>query len=139
MEIIYSSTDGLRNCFILQRAVRGILFSSIEKLREFFYSSTNLCLRKLWCVELNFLILLIVFIHEVCDKMSNRNIHDPNEHNWEFLSRLWDAMKWRGDGKCYCPCTQCMGFKRRIIKITTTRKHCREHGHAEGGMNIVHL
>ena len=26
-------------------------------------------------------ILLIVFIHEFCDKMSNRNIPNPNEHN----------------------------------------------------------
>ena len=64
--------------------------------------------------------------------MSNSNIPDPNEQNRHLLSRLCDAVKRRGDGKCYCPCSQCRGFKRRIIVITKTRKHCREHGHTEG-------
>ena len=80
-----------------------------------------------------FLRLSIVFIHEVCDKMSNRNIIDRNENNQHFLARLWDATKRMGDGKCYCPCTQCRGFKRRRILISTATKHCKEHGHAEGG------
>ena len=84
-------------------------------------------------MELDFLILLIVLIHEFCDKISNKNILDPNANNREFLARLWDAAKRRGDGKCYCPCTQCRGFKRRRILISTATKHCREHGHAEGG------
>ena len=75
----------------------------------------------------------IVFIHEVCDKMSNRNILDPNENNRQLLARIWDAAKQRGDGKFYCPCTQCRGFKRRRILISTATKHYREHGHAEGG------
>ena len=47
----------------------------------------------------------IVFIHEVCDKMSNRNNPDPNEHNRQLLAKLYDAAEQRGDGKCYCPCT----------------------------------
>ena len=84
-------------------------------------------------MELDFLRLSIVFIHEVCDKMSNRNILDPNEHNRQMLARLWDAMKRRDDGKCYCPCIQCKGFNRRRKLIATTTKHCREHGHTEGG------
>ena len=63
--------------------------------------------------------------------MSNRNIPDPNENNRQFLSRVWDAAKQRGDAKCYCPCTQCRGFKRRIILISIATKHCREHGHVE--------
>ena len=75
----------------------------------------------------------IVFIHEVCVKLSNRNIPDPNEKNRKFLARLRDAAKLRGDGKCYCLCIQCWGFKRRIILIATTTKHCSEHGHVEGG------
>ena len=83
--------------------------------------------------NLIFLRYSIVFIHKFCDKMSSRNIPDPNEHNQQLLARLWDATKWRVDGKCYCPCTQCRGFKRRMILISTTTKHCREHGHAEGG------
>ena len=81
-------------------------------------------------MEVDFLRLSIVFIHEVCDKMSNRNILDPNENNPQFLARLWDAAKRRGDGKFYCPCSQCRGFKRRRILIATSTKHCREHGHA---------
>ena len=38
-------------------------------------------------MELYFLRLLIVFIHEVCDKMSNRNNPDPNEHNRQLLAK----------------------------------------------------
>ena len=142
--------DGLRKLFIPLHMVSGIVlffngrlwesfFSSIYNLQDFFYSSTNLHLRKLWCVELYFLILSIVFIHEFCDKISNRNIPDPNEHNRQLLARLWDVAKRRGGGKCYCPCNQCRGFKRRRILISTTTKHCGEHGHAKGGTNIFHL
>ena len=66
--------------------------------------------------------------------MSNRlNILDPNEDNRQLLARLWDAVKRRGDGKCYCQCTQCKGFKSRIILISISTQHCREHGHTEGG------
>ena len=65
--------------------------------------------------------------------MSNSNILDPNEQNRQLLARLWDAAKIRGDGKCYCPCSQCKGFNRRKIKTTKARKHCREHGHVEEG------
>ena len=84
-------------------------------------------------MELHFLRQPVIFIHEVCDKMSNRNIPDPNEYNRQLLGRLWDAAKRRGDGKCYFLCTQCRGFKRRRILISIATKHCREHGHAEGG------
>ena len=84
-------------------------------------------------MELDFLIFSIVFIHEVCDKMSNINNPDPNEHNRQLLAKLWDAVKRRGDCKCYCSCTQCRGFKRRIILISSATKHYREHGHAGGG------
>ena len=83
-------------------------------------------------MELDFL-TSIIFIQALYEKISNRNIHDPDEHNRQFIARLWDGLKRMRDGKCYCPCSQCRGFKRRIIKITTTIKHCREHGHAEGG------
>ena len=121
-ELFYSSTGGCGN-----------FFSSTDSLLGIFYSSTSLRLTKCWCTELDFLIQPVIFIHEVCDKMSNRNIPDPNENNRQLLARLWDTAKWRGYGKCYCPCTQCRGFKRRRILITTTTKHCKEHGHAEGG------
>ena len=138
------ATDNLRKLFIPQRTVWGIVlffdgrfvelfFSSTNNLPRIFYSSTSLCLTKCWCVELVFLRQPVIFINEVCDKMSNRNIPDPNEDNRQLLARLWDAAKWRGDGKCYCPCTQCRGFKRRRILISIVTKHCKEHGHAEGG------
>ena len=85
-------------------------------------------------MELDFLRQPVIFINEVYDKMSNRlNIPDPNEDNRQLLARLWDVVKWRGDGKCYCPCTQCRGFKRRRKLISIATKHCTEHGHAEGG------
>ena len=71
--------------------------------------------------------------------MSNSNIPDPDEQNRKLLARLWDELKRNGYGKCYCPFIQCRGFKRRRIKITTIRKHCRGPEHAKGGMNIVHL
>ena len=44
--------------------------------------------------------------------LSNRlNIMDPNEDNRQLLARLWYAVKRRGDGKCYCPCTQCRDLR----------------------------
>jgi hypothetical protein len=49
------------------------------------------------------------------------------------LARLRVALEVRGNGKCYCPCYDCRGLKNRILLITTTQKHCREKGHAEGG------
>ena len=82
-------------------------------------------------MEHDFLRQPVVFINEFCDKMSNRNIPDPNEDNRQLLARL--ILKRRGDGKCYCLCTQCRGFKRRRVLISIATKHCREHGHAEGG------
>ena len=68
-------------------------------------------------MELDFLRQPVIFINGVCDKMSNRlNIPDPNKlDNRQLLARLWDATKRRGDGKCYCPCNQGRGFKRRRI------------------------
>ena len=89
-----------RNCFILQRAVVGIFFSLTDNLSGIFYSSISLHLKKCLCVELDFLRQPVIFINEVCDKMSNRlNILDPNEDNQQLLARLWDATKQRGDGK----------------------------------------
>ena len=122
MYLFYSSIHSLQisfNCLI-------------DGLHKLFYSLRN-SLWKYWWVELDFLRLLIVFIQDFCEKISNRNIPDPNEQNWQFLSRLWDAEKIRGDGKCYCQCSQCRGFNRRIILITKATKQCREHGHDEEG------
>ena len=73
-----------------------------------------------------------VFIQALCEKMSNNNIPDLDEQKRQLLARLWDGLKRKGDGKCYCPCSQCRGFKMRRIKIATSRKHCREHGHVVG-------
>ena len=132
-----------RNCFILQWAVVGIFFFIDRQFAGNFlffdFSPFDKTLMHGWCMELDFLRQLVIFINEVYDKMSNRlNILDPNEDNRQLLARLWDVAKRRGDGKCYCSCTQCMGFKRRRILISTTTKHCREHV-LRGGMSIVHL
>ena len=94
---VVKATDDLRKLFVPWRTflgivlffngwLREIVFSSTNNLQDFFYSSTNLRLRKLWCMELDFLIFLILFIHGVCDKMSNRNIPNPNEQNRQLLS-----------------------------------------------------
>ena len=49
------------------------------------------------------------------------------------LARLRVELEVRGDGKYYCPFYDCRGLKNRRLLITTTQKHCREKGHAEGG------
>ena len=78
-------TDSLQKLFIPWQTIWGIViffngklqeifFSLTNSLQEYFFSSKNLCLRKLWCMELEFLTFLIVFIHEFCNKMSNRKI-----------------------------------------------------------------
>ena len=64
--------------------------------------------------------------------MPRNNVPDQ-EQNRQLLARLWDGVKRRGDGKCYCPCKMCKGLKTRRYLITTTEQHCRQHGHIEGG------
>jgi hypothetical protein len=49
------------------------------------------------------------------------------------LAQFRVTLEVRGDGKCYFPCYDCRGLQRRRILITTTERHCREKGHAEGG------
>ena len=53
--------------------------------------------------------------------------------NARKLAHFRAALEVRGDGKCYFPCSDCMGLQRRRILITTTERHCREKGHAERG------
>lgn len=60
------------------------------------------------------------------------------EQNEETITRLWATLKRKGDGKCYCPCNNCKGLKMRRLLITIAKKHCRQHGHVEGGMIIIH-
>ena len=62
-------------------------------------------------MELDFLRQPVVFINEVCDKISNKNIPDPNEDNRQLLARLWDAAKRRGDGVEIQACS-------RLISLT---------------------
>jgi hypothetical protein len=49
------------------------------------------------------------------------------------LAQLRVTLEARGDGKCCCPCYDCRGLQRRRLLITTTKRHFREKGHAEGG------
>jgi hypothetical protein len=53
--------------------------------------------------------------------------------NDKKLARLRETLEVRGNGKCYFPCYDYRGFQNRIFFITTTQRHCREKGHAEGG------
>ena len=53
--------------------------------------------------------------------------------NARNLARFRVTLEARGDGKCYCPCSNCRGLQRRRILGTTAESHCREKGHAEGG------
>lgn len=55
------------------------------------------------------------------------------EQNNEIIARLWSNLKRKGDGKCYCPCQICKGLKTRRLLIKIAKKHCRQHGHIEGG------
>jgi hypothetical protein len=43
------------------------------------------------------------------------------------------ALEALGDRKCYFPCKICRGYNRRRLLIKTTKRHCREYGHLEGG------
>jgi hypothetical protein len=49
------------------------------------------------------------------------------------LAQLREGLEARGDEKCYFPCYDCRGLQNRRLLITTSQKHCREKGHAEGG------
>ena len=71
--------------------------------------------------------------------LEHNNIPDPYDQNHESLARLWNGLKINGDRKCYCTCSQCKGFKRRRIQITTMKRHCRKYGHAERGHHYHRL
>ena len=65
--------------------------------------------------------------------MSHNNIPDTEDQNQELLSILWAIVKIKGDGKCYCSCSEHRVFKMRRINIETTKTHSWKHGHVEGG------
>ena len=86
VKIICSSADVFKNSFILQQAVVGIFFFIDRQFARNFlffnFSPFDETLMCGWCVELDFLRQLIIFINEFYDKMSNiLNIPDPNEDN----------------------------------------------------------
>lgn len=56
----------------------------------------------------------------------------PKE-NERRLTRLRLELEKKGDGKCYFPCTRWKALSTRILLISTTKKHCREHGNAKVG------
>jgi hypothetical protein len=65
-----------------------------------------------------------------CNYSMHTSNHEKPSHNHPKLPDI-------GDGRCYFPCKKCKGIKRRRINRSTTRKHCLEHGHLEGGTNIT--
>ena len=62
-------------------------------------------------------------------------------YNWEENNKRYfefkEALEVKDNGKCYFPCNDCRGLKTRRILGTSVEKHCKEKGHAEGGLNIV--
>ena len=57
----------------------------------------------------------------------------------ETIARLWSNLQRKGDVKCYCPCKMCKGLKTQRYLITIVEKHCRQHGHIEGGNKFCSL
>ena len=55
------------------------------------------------------------------------------DQNRETITRLLSNFQRECDKKCYCPCKSCNGLKKRTMKIKTTKRHCRENTHIEGG------
>jgi hypothetical protein len=60
---------------------------------------------------------------------------NENERN---LSRLRATLEAMGNGKCYFPCYDCRGLKKKLL-ITIAQRHCREKGHTEGGYEYCPL
>ena len=60
---------------------------------------------------------------------------ESNKRYVEFKATLEE----KGDGKCYFPCNDCKGLRRRRILRTSAEKHCKKKGHAEGGFEYCPL
>ena len=58
----------------------------------------------------------------------------PKE-NQRTIARLRDALEAQvgTNGKCYFPCNQCRGSKRRRFVRKIDEIHCFTYGHCEGG------
>ena len=56
------------------------------------------------------------------------------DQNRETDARLLSNFQKEDDDKCYCPCKSCNSLKTRRINIKSTKRHCRENGHTEGGI-----
>ena len=71
-------------------------------------------------------VVIQVVIAYVFNEKSNHN--KTYDHNQDIdIEYIID------DGKWYSPCIKCKGMKRRRIIKSTSRKHCWDHGHREGG------
>ena len=57
--------------------------------------------------------------------------------NARKLAQFIATLEERGDGKCYFPCSDYRGLKRRRILITTTEDTVGRRGTPKGVMNIV--
>jgi hypothetical protein len=57
---------------------------------------------------------------------------EESERTIARLRDAWEALVGT-DGKCYFPCYECRGLKRRRVVRKTTEKHCFTYGHCEGG------
>jgi hypothetical protein len=61
------------------------------------------------------------------------------EESERMISRLRATLEAQvgTNGKCYFPCNQCMGLKRRRLVRKIVERHCWMYGHCEGG-NTFH-
>jgi hypothetical protein len=55
------------------------------------------------------------------------------EESERMIARLRVALEAQVGGKCYFPCNQCRGLKRRRLVRKTVERHCWRYGHCEGG------
>ena len=59
------------------------------------------------------------------------------KYNWEENNKRYagfkETLEAKGDGKCYFPCNDCRGLRKRNFLRESVEKHCKEKGHDEGG------
>ena len=60
------------------------------------------------------------------------------DQNRETVARVLSNFQRERDDKCYCNSKSCNDLKTRRIKIKITKRHCRESGHIEGDLIIIH-
>ena len=58
------------------------------------------------------------------------------DQNGETITILLSNFQREYNDKCYYPCKSYNGLKTRRIKIKSAKRHYRENGHTEGGVDF---